>query len=41
MDMDRKGVVTRSISQGVTAVRMPWSTVIFLLAGIFLILRYA
>ncbi len=39
--MDRKDVSRRSIAHGVTAMRMPWSTVFFLLAGIFLILTYA
>jgi hypothetical protein len=41
MDIDRKDSVRRSIAQGVTAMRMPWPTVFFLLAGIFLILTYA
>jgi hypothetical protein len=39
--MDRNNFSRRSMVQGVTAVRMPWSTVLFLLAGIFLILTYA
>jgi hypothetical protein len=39
--MDRKKAFTQSLAQGVTAMKMPWSTVMILLAGIFLILTYA
>jgi hypothetical protein len=39
--MDSDEAVKGSNGQGVTAVRIPWSTVMILLAGIFLILTYA
>jgi hypothetical protein len=40
-EMDRKKAFTQSLAQGVPAMKMPWSTVMILLAGIFLILTYA
>jgi hypothetical protein len=39
--MDREEVGRRSLTDSVTAVRIPWPTVMILLAGIYLILRYA
>jgi hypothetical protein len=41
MEIERKDSGRRSIAQGVSAVRIPWTTVMILLAGIFLILTYA
>jgi hypothetical protein len=41
MEMDREDGGRRSALSGVTAIRLPWPTVMILLAGIFLILRFA